>query len=85
MTLTLLTLFGTHNRTGGIAMKDARKVPFDDRTQDDPATDRGRRLPAPRGSEPLGNRDEAPPGTPGTGENIDPKTGERFIEGIGGA
>jgi|tagenome__1003787_1003787.scaffolds.fasta_scaffold20717525_2 hypothetical protein len=31
-----------------------------------------------------GPRDEAPPGTPGTGENIDPKTGEKYIEGIGG-
>ncbi|HEY0838126.1 MAG TPA: hypothetical protein VGE72_29715 [Azospirillum sp.] len=30
-------------------------------------------------------RDEAKPGTPGSGENIDPKTGEKFIEGIGGA
>jgi hypothetical protein len=32
----------------------------------------------------MGKRDEAAPGTPGTGENIDPKTGEKFIEGIGG-
>ena len=31
-----------------------------------------------------GPRDEAPPGTPATGENIDPKTGEKYIEGIGG-
>jgi len=31
------------------------------------------------------DRDEAAPGTPGTGENIDPKTGETFTEGIGGA
>jgi hypothetical protein len=34
---------------------------------------------------PASDRDEAKPGTPGTGENIDPKTGEPFIEGIGGA
>lgn len=33
----------------------------------------------------MSDRDEAPPGTPGTAENIDPKTGEKFIEGIGGA
>ncbi len=32
----------------------------------------------------MSPRDEARPGTPGTGENIDPKTGEKFIEGIGG-
>ena len=32
----------------------------------------------------MSDRDEAAPGTPGTGENIDPKTGEKFIEGIGG-
>ncbi|HYH39581.1 MAG TPA: hypothetical protein VD860_15260 [Azospirillum sp.] len=32
----------------------------------------------------MGKRDEARPGTPGSGENIDPKTGEKFIEGIGG-
>lgn len=38
-----------------------------------------------QGKTPPSNRDEAAPGTPGTGENIDPKTGERFIEGIGGA
>lgn len=36
-------------------------------------------------SQPMNERDEAAPGTPGTGENIDPKTGERFTEGIGGA
>ena len=34
---------------------------------------------------PVGKRDEAAPGTPGTGEDIDPKTGETFTEGIGGA
>ena len=34
---------------------------------------------------PPGKRDEAAPGTPGTGEDIDPKTGETFTEGIGGA
>ncbi|MGQ9368930.1 hypothetical protein ACUQ99_21470 [Azospirillum sp. A39] len=33
----------------------------------------------------MTKRDEAKPGTPGTGEDIDPKTGERFNEGIGGA
>jgi hypothetical protein len=32
----------------------------------------------------MGPQDEAPPGTPGTGENIDPKTGEKYVEGIGG-
>jgi hypothetical protein len=32
----------------------------------------------------MGPRDEAPPGTPGTGENIDPRTGETYTEGIGG-
>lgn len=32
----------------------------------------------------MGPRDEAPPGTPGTGEDIDPKTGETYIKGIGG-
>ena len=37
------------------------------------------------GGKPASDRDEAPPGTPGTGENIDPKTGETFTEGIGGA
>ncbi|AWJ87033.1 hypothetical protein TSH58p_26845 (plasmid) [Azospirillum sp. TSH58] len=31
------------------------------------------------------DRDEAAPGTPGTGEDIDPRTGETFTEGIGGA
>lgn len=36
-------------------------------------------------NEPLSDRDEAAPGTPGTGENIDPKTGETYIQGIGGA
>ncbi|WP_207458618.1 hypothetical protein [Azospirillum sp. SYSU D00513] len=42
----------------------------------------------PQGDAPAGqmsDRDEAAPGTPGTAENIDPKTGEKFIEGIGGA
>lgn len=34
---------------------------------------------------PMSDRDEAPPGTPGTGEAIDPKTGETYIQGIGGA
>ena len=33
----------------------------------------------------MSPRDEAPPGTPGTAENIDPKTGKKFIEGVGGA
>lgn len=36
-------------------------------------------------TKPKSPRDEADPGTPGTGENIDPKTGERITEGIGGA
>jgi hypothetical protein len=35
--------------------------------------------------QPAGPKDEAAPGTPGTGENIDPKTGEKYTEGIGGA
>ncbi len=39
----------------------------------------------PNAQKPLGDRDEAAPGTPGTGEDIDPKTGETFTEGIGGA
>jgi hypothetical protein len=39
----------------------------------------------PLGEAPLSDRDEATPGTPGTGENIDPKTGEKYTEGIGGA
>lgn len=33
----------------------------------------------------LSPRDEAAPGTPGTGENIDPRTGEVYTAGIGGA
>lgn len=32
----------------------------------------------------MGPRDEAPPGTPGTGEDIDPKTGETYTKAIGG-
>lgn len=36
-------------------------------------------------TEPLSDRDEAAPGTPGTGEAIDPKTGEKYTQGIGGA
>jgi len=56
-----------------VTMSDDRK-PKDDRwkdvRKDDPA---------------MTKRDEARPGTPGTGEDIDPKTGERFNEGIGGA
>lgn len=39
----------------------------------------------PERATPVGKRDEAAPGTPGTGEDIDPKTGETFTEGIGGA
>lgn len=39
----------------------------------------------PNSQKPMGSRDEAAPGTPGTGEDIDPKTGETFNEGIGGA
>ncbi|MBK1837915.1 hypothetical protein JHL17_10865 [Azospirillum sp. YIM B02556] len=35
--------------------------------------------------EPMSDKDEAPPGTPGTGETIDPKTGETYVQGIGGA
>lgn len=35
--------------------------------------------------QPASDRDEAAPGTPGTGENVDPRTGETFTEGIGGA
>ncbi|WP_169732763.1 hypothetical protein [Azospirillum halopraeferens] len=51
----------------------------EDRKKDDAPKDA-------RKDDPSGSRrDEAPPGTPGTGENIDPKTGERFNEGIGGA
>lgn len=38
----------------------------------------------PDAEKPMSDRDEARPGTPGTGEDIDPKTGETFNEGIGG-
>ncbi len=37
-----------------------------------------------KGMPDMTDRDEAEPGTPGTGEVIDPKTGERYTEGIGG-
>lgn len=50
-----------------------------------PDQDRPPQEKTPQEKTPPSNRDEAAPGTPGTGENIDPKTGERFIEGIGGA
>jgi len=43
----------------------------------DPASDKPQ-------DQPISDRDEARPGTPGTGEDIDPKTGETFNEGIGG-
>ncbi|WP_200885639.1 hypothetical protein [Azospirillum argentinense] len=39
----------------------------------------------PDSQKPASDRDEAAPGTPGTGEDIDPRTGETFTEGIGGA
>lgn len=39
----------------------------------------------PDSDKPMSDRDEGRPGTPGTGEDIDPKTGEKFNEGIGGA
>jgi len=45
----------------------------------------GKPVPVKPQNEPLGDRDEAAPGTPGTGEVIDPKTGETYIQGIGGA
>ncbi|MDQ2105277.1 hypothetical protein [Azospirillum isscasi] len=51
---------------------------------DDTGTDPPRSY-DPNARKPAGDRDEAAPGTPGTGENIDPKTGETFTEGIGGA
>ncbi|MBY6262224.1 hypothetical protein EI613_09875 [Azospirillum sp. 412522] len=58
-------------------------LPRDDRSaQDRPAT---RPVPVKPAVEPMSDRDEAPPGTPGTGENIDPKTGETYVQGIGGA
>ncbi|AWU94062.1 hypothetical protein [Azospirillum ramasamyi] len=49
---------------------------------DHPAT---KPIPVKPAVEPMGDKDEAPPGTPGTGENIDPKTGETYVQGIGGA
>ncbi|KAA0582782.1 hypothetical protein [Azospirillum sp. Sh1] len=42
-------------------------------------------IPVKSAAEPMSDKDEAPPGTPGTGENIDPKTGETYVQGIGGA
>lgn len=48
---------------------------------DTAATDKEKAAPA---EKPRTRQDEAAPGTPGSGENIDPRTGERFIEGIGG-
>ncbi|SMH59600.1 hypothetical protein [Azospirillum agricola] len=69
----------------------------DDRTPDHTQTDRPQKdrpaadrpaakpIPVQPRNEPLSDRDEAAPGTPGTGEAIDPKTGETYIKGIGGA
>lgn len=53
--------------------------------QDRPPQEKTPQEKTPEEKTPPSRRDEAAPGTPGTGENIDPKTGERFIEGIGGA
>jgi hypothetical protein len=53
-------------------MEDEKKPRKEDASDDKPARPE------------MGPRDEAPPGTPGTGENIDPKTGETYTEGIGG-
>ena len=49
---------------------------------DHPAT---KPIPVKPAVEPMSDKDEAPPGTPGTGENIGPKTGETYVQGIGGA
>jgi len=62
------------------------------RTSEMPQTDRSgsdrpasKPIPVKPAVEPMSDKDEAPPGTPGTGENIDPKTGETYVQGIGGA
>ncbi|ALG71830.1 hypothetical protein VY88_12800 [Azospirillum thiophilum] len=63
-------------------------LPQSDRSgSDHPGSDRPATKPVPvkPAVEPMSDRDEAPPGTPGTGENIDPKTGETYVQGIGGA
>lgn len=61
-------------------MSDKQKSP-----QSTPESAQDNRKGMGRQNQQMSDRDEAPPGTPGTGENIDPKTGEKFIEGIGGA
>jgi hypothetical protein len=38
----------------------------------------------PAGSADMLPGDDAPPGTPGTGEDVDPKTGETVNQGVGG-
>lgn len=64
----------------------------DEKTSDMPQNDRSgsdrpasKPIPVTPAVEPISDKDEAPPGTPGTGENIDPKTGETYVQGIGGA
>lgn len=64
----------------------------DEKTSDMPQNDRfgsdrpaSKPVPVKPAVEPMSDKDEAPPGTPGTGENIDPKTGETYVQGIGGA
>lgn len=59
----------------------------EEKTSDMPQGDRSATKPIPvkPAVEPMSDKDEAPPGTPGTGENIDPKTGESYVQGIGGA
>lgn len=53
----------------------------DQRKPDQPAA---KPVPVIPQNEKLDDRDDAAPGTPGTGEVIDPKTGETRIQGIGG-
>ncbi|WP_042442942.1 hypothetical protein [Azospirillum sp. B510] len=59
----------------------------EEKTSDLPQSDRPATKPVPvkPAVEPMSDKDEAPPGTPGTGEAIDPKTGESYVQGIGGA
>lgn len=59
----------------------------EEKTSDMPQGDRpaSKPIPVKPAAEPMSDKDEAPPGTPGTGENIDPKTGESYVQGIGGA
>lgn len=69
--------------TMATATIQGRTVMADTDKRDDTAKDKTH--PVKPVTQPAGPRDEAKPGTPGTGETIDPKTGERYTEGIGGA